>query len=73
MQNGFLNSTIGGRRIEHLPCPHPGVPVDLSAPPAGVLHTIEGNLGSGLSVFQDRNARTSRWTAAGSSSSSRSA
>jgi hypothetical protein len=54
MQNGFLNSTVGGRRIEHLPCPHPGVPVDLSAPPAGVLHTIESTLGSGLSVFQNQ-------------------
>jgi hypothetical protein len=52
MQKGFLKMTIGGRRIEHVACPHPSVPVDLSAPAAGVLHTIEGSLGSGLSVFQ---------------------
>ena len=52
MQKGFLKITIGGRRIEHVPCPHPNVPVDLRAPAAGVLHTIEGSLGSGLSVFQ---------------------
>jgi hypothetical protein len=52
MKNGFLETTIGGRTIEHIPCPHPGGPVDKSAPAAGVLHTIEGSLGSGLSVFQ---------------------
>ncbi|MGZ4333924.1 MAG: hypothetical protein ACXVRJ_06580 [Gaiellaceae bacterium] len=52
MQKGFLTATIGGRQIEHIPCPHPGVPVDPKAPPAGVLHTIEGGLGSGLAVFQ---------------------
>ncbi len=52
MQKGFLTTTIGGRKIEHIPCPHPGVPVDLKAPAVGVLHTIEGSLGSGLSVFQ---------------------
>ncbi len=52
MQNGFLDTTIDGRKIEHIPCPHPGVPVDTAAPAAGVLHTIEGSLGSGLSVFQ---------------------
>jgi hypothetical protein len=52
MKTGFLTKTIGGRRIEHIPCPHPGQPVDLNAPAVGVMHTIEGNLGSGLSVFQ---------------------
>ena len=52
MQRGFLDKTIGGRRIEHIPCPHPSVPVDLDAPAAGILHTIEDSLGSGLSVFQ---------------------
>ena len=56
MQRGFLNKTLGGKRIEHIPCPHPHVEVDMSAPPVGVLHTIEGSLGSGLSVFQNRNA-----------------
>jgi hypothetical protein len=52
MKTGFLTKTIGGRRIEHLPCPHPSQPVDMSAPAVGVMHTIEGSLGSGLSVFQ---------------------
>jgi hypothetical protein len=56
MKKGFLKTTLGGRQIEHIPCPHPSVPVDLDAPPVGVLHTIEGSLGSGLSVFQNRNA-----------------
>jgi hypothetical protein len=52
MKTGFLTKTIGGRRIEHIPCPHPGERVDVGAPAVGVMHTIEGNLGSGLSVFQ---------------------
>lgn len=33
-------------------CPHPGVPVDLNRPRAGVGHTIEGSLSSGLAVFE---------------------
>jgi len=52
MKSGFLTKTIAGRRIEHIPCPHPGVPIDVNAPAVGVMHTIEGSLGSGLSVFQ---------------------
>jgi len=52
MKKGFLTKTVGGRRIEHIPCPHPGLPVDLGAPPVGVMHTIEGSLGAGMSVFQ---------------------
>ena len=52
MKKGFLTKTIGGRRIEHIPCPHPGVQVNLSTPAIGVMHTIEGSLGLGLSVFQ---------------------
>ncbi len=52
MQKGWLKTTVGGRKIEHIPCPNPGISVDLTAPAAGVLHTIEGSLGSGLSVFQ---------------------
>ena len=56
MQKGFLKTTLGGRQIEHIPCPHPSIPVDLEAPAVGVLHTVEGSLGSGLSVFQNRNA-----------------
>jgi hypothetical protein len=43
---------VGGRKIEHIPCPNPGAQVDLGAPPTGVLHTIEGNLDSGLGVFR---------------------
>ena len=52
MQTGWLKSTVGGRKIEHLPCPSPGGAVDISAPPAGVLHTIEGRLESGIGVFR---------------------
>jgi hypothetical protein len=52
MKKGFLTKTIRGRRIEHIPCPNPGVQVDLNAPAVGVMHTIEGSLGGGLSVFQ---------------------
>ena len=51
MQNGWLNRTLGGRVIQHVPCPNPGSPVNVGAPPAGVLHTIEGSLSSGMSVF----------------------
>jgi hypothetical protein len=51
MQKGWLKKTIGGRTIEHVPCPNPGAPVDLSAPHIGVLHTIEGTLESGMGVF----------------------
>ena len=56
MQKGFLKTTLGGRKIEHIPCPHPNAPVDMTVPAVGVLHTVEGSLGSGLSVFQNRNA-----------------
>src|SRR5215212_10142507 len=52
MQKGWLSKTISGRTIEHIPCPNPGVPIDFKAPPVGVLHTIEGTLGSGMSVFR---------------------
>jgi hypothetical protein len=46
----------GARRIEHIPCPNPGGPVDPAAPPTGVLHTIEGSLESGLGVFRQHYA-----------------
>jgi hypothetical protein len=42
MKKGFLTKTVGGRKIEHIPCPHPGQPVDLDAPAVAVMHTIEG-------------------------------
>jgi hypothetical protein len=51
MQKGWLNRTLGGRVIEHVPCPNPGSPVDEGAPAVGVLHTIEGSLSSGMGVF----------------------
>jgi hypothetical protein len=51
MQKGWLNRTLGGRIIQHVPCPNPGSPVNEAAPAAGVLHTIEGSLSSGMSVF----------------------
>jgi hypothetical protein len=52
MQTGWLKTTVGGRKIEHIRCPNPGGSVDMSAPPAGILHTIEGNLESGIGVFR---------------------
>lgn len=52
MQHGWLKKTIGGRTIEHIPCPNPGGAVDEGAPPTGVVHTIEGSLESGLGVFR---------------------
>jgi|SRR5215213_1546868 len=58
MQQGWLNKTVGGRTIQHIPCPNPGVPVNLSAPAVGVMHTIEGSLGSGMSVFRRHFAPT---------------
>ena len=52
MQHGWLTKTIGGRTIEHIPCPNPGGAVNEGAPPTGVIHTIEGSLESGLGVFR---------------------
>jgi hypothetical protein len=52
MQHGWLTKTIGGRTIEHIPCPNPGATVDEHAPPTGVIHTVEGSLDSGLGVFR---------------------
>jgi hypothetical protein len=56
MQHGWLTETIEGRTIEHIPCPNPGGVVDETAPPTGVIHTIEGSLSSGLSVFRSHYA-----------------
>jgi hypothetical protein len=52
VQRGWLTKTVGGRKIERVPCPNPGQAVDMSAPPTGVLHTIEGSLESGMGVFR---------------------
>jgi hypothetical protein len=52
MQHGWLTATTGGRTIEHIPCPNPGGLVDEHSPPAGVVHTVEGSLESGLGVFR---------------------
>lgn len=57
MQKGWLKKA-GAFRVEHMPCPRPGSPVDLDAPPKGVLHTIEGSLESGLAVFRRHYAPT---------------
>jgi hypothetical protein len=51
MQHGWLTHA-GKFRVDHIPCPHPGEPVDLSAPPKGVQHTVEGSFESGLAVFR---------------------
>jgi hypothetical protein len=52
MKRGWLTKTLDGRTIEHVPCPNPGGAVDTSAPPTGVIHTIEGGLDGGMSVFR---------------------
>jgi hypothetical protein len=41
-----------GHKVEHMPMPHPGARVDMRVKPQGVMHTIEGSLESGLSVFR---------------------
>lgn len=46
---------VGAYRVEHMPMRHPSGTVDLSVR-EGVLHTIEGSLESGLSVFRSRMA-----------------
>ncbi len=52
MKHGWLTKTVGGRTIEHIPCPNPGGVVDETAPATGVIHTVEGSLDSGLGVFR---------------------
>lgn len=52
MKHGWLTKTVGGRTIEHIPCPNPGGTVDEAAPATGVIHTVEGSLDSGLGVFR---------------------
>ena len=42
----------GGFRVERVRVPCPGVRVDLSRPPVGVGHTVEGSFESGLAVFR---------------------
>jgi hypothetical protein len=45
----------GPYQIEKIPCPFGG-DVDLSAPPAGIMHTTEGSFDSALSVFRSHYA-----------------
>lgn len=54
---GWLTKA-GPIKVEHLVCPSPGVPVEQGAPAAGVLHTMEGSLESGLAVFRQHFAPT---------------
>ena len=42
--------------VEHIPCPHFSIPVNLTAPRTGVLHTTEGNWTSSLAVFKQHYA-----------------
>lgn len=51
MRKGWLNRA-GKYRVTHMPMPHPFEPVNLSARPKGVQHTIEGSLAGGLAVFR---------------------
>jgi hypothetical protein len=54
----WLAKTSDGKfNIQKLECPHGGA-VDLSKPPAGVLHTTEGSYESALSVFRHHYAPT---------------
>lgn len=58
MQNGWLQSA-GMWTVEHVPCPHPDVKVDFSAPAKGVQHTTEGSTVEGaLAVFRKHSAPT---------------
>jgi hypothetical protein len=56
MQTGWLTKTAGGKPIEHQPCPNPGGAVSETAPPTGVVHTIEGNLEGALAFFHQHYA-----------------
>lgn len=44
--------TAGKFTVEQIPCPHFSIPVVLSAPRTGVLHTTEGHWDDGLAVFK---------------------
>lgn len=56
MKHGWIDKTLSGHAIERIPCPNPGGRVDESKPASGVLHTIEGSLESGLTVFKQHYA-----------------
>jgi hypothetical protein len=45
-------TTADRYEVERIACPHPGEPVDLAHPPAGVLHTVEGSWDGGMAVFR---------------------
>lgn len=52
MQTGWL-AKAGMWTVEHVPCPHPNVTVDMSVPPKGVQHTTEGStVESALAKFK---------------------
>ena len=56
MQTGWLNK-VTGLKVEHVPCPHPNVRVNLAAKAKGVLHTTEGSTIEGaLAVFLKHDA-----------------
>ena len=42
--------------VEHIPCPHFSIPVDLNAPRTGVLHTTEVDWDGALAVFKNHYA-----------------
>jgi hypothetical protein len=56
VKHGWIQHA-GPYRIEHIPCPHPGL-VDETAPPKGCLHTTEGSFSSALNTFKGVNAPT---------------
>ena len=43
---------VGEFTVEHIPCPHSSLPVNLQAVRKGVLHTTEGYWDAALSVFK---------------------
>lgn len=52
MKTGWLGSAYG-IKVEHVPCPHPNLKVDVTKPAAGVMHTTEGSsIDGALAVFK---------------------
>lgn len=58
MQTGWLTHA-GPYKVEHMPMPRPGLPVDLAHPPLGLIHTTQGpTIEGALSVFRQHYAPT---------------
>jgi Mannosyl-glycoprotein endo-beta-N-acetylglucosaminidase len=55
MKNGWL-AKAGRYKIERIDVPKPDAPVEMSKPPAGVLHTMEGHWDFSLEIFRKHDA-----------------